>query len=324
MSTFDKLFKIGQYTDPSGLTGCSVIISEAGATPGYSVRGGSPNTRDTDALRPENNRKAVHGVSLSGGSAFGLATGDGIVQYLEERGIGREIRGGVVPNVVGASLFDLGLEGNLIRPDREFGYRAAELAFSEQKFQSGNHGAGAGATVGTIKGMAAAMKGGIGFKLLQQGELFVAALIAVNAVGDIFEEEQGRLIAGLRGADGRLASSSELFLREYQNFNDLFSGNTVIGCVMTNGKLDKARTNKLADISHNGIARSVRPSHTTFDGDTLFALAAGEVEATFEAISIMAVEAVRLAVIDGVKSADTVGDLLSYRGYWDLSKEEVR
>lgn len=316
MRTFNELFKIGQYTDSSGLTGCTVIISETGATPGYSVRGGSPNTRDTDALRPENNRKAVHGVSLSGGSAFGLATGDGVVQYLEEQGIGREIKGGVVPNVVGASLFDLGLEGNQVRPDREFGYQAAKLAFTEQPFQSGNYGAGAGSTVGTIKGMAAAMKGGIGFHLLRQGELFVAAVIAVNAVGDIFEEESGRLIAGLRDDTGQISSSSEVLLKEYQNFDDLFSGNTVIGCVMTNAKLDKARTNKLADISHNGIARSVRPSHTTFDGDTLFALAAGEVPATFEAVSILAVEAVRKAVLDGVKSAGTVGELLAYEDYW--------
>lgn len=314
MNTIFDYFKIGQYTDNNGMTGCTVIVSETGATGGVCVRGGSPNTRDTDALKSENNRKVVHGITLSGGSAFGLSASDGVARFLEEKRIGRDVRFGVVPNVCGASLFDLKCGMPDVRPDSNAGYLACQAAFQQQPFRNGNYGAGTGAVVGTVNGLDNAMKGGIGLSTLTHGELIVSAVVAVNAVGDVYDETAGSFIAGARQDSSLLFAHSEtLFLQKYQDFRDLFSGNTVIGCVMTNASLDKPRTNKLADICHNGIARSIRPAHTTFDGDTMFALCANEVSATFEAVSILAVEAVRQAIVTGVKQAATYQTYLSYQ-----------
>lgn len=317
MDIINGAFKIGQYTDVEAMTGCTVILSEKGAVPGVSVRGGSPNTRDTDALRPENNRKFVHGVVLSGGSAYGLSAGDGVVKFLEEKKIGRDMNVAVIPNVVGASLFDLKCGSATVRPDSRAGYLACVDAFESTAFHQGNYGAGTGAAVGGINGRQSVMKAGIGYSCIQAGRLSVAAVIAVNAVGDIYDEETAQFIAGARSETGQLGISEQVFLQHYQNFSDTFSGNTVIGCVMTNATLDKARTNKLADISHNGIARAVRPAHTTFDGDALFALCSGEIEATFESVAILSVEAVRRAIVSGVKNAETYEHYLSYKDYFN-------
>lgn len=315
MERIQPFFKVGHYTDKEAMTGCTVIIAEKGATGGVCVRGGSPNTRDTDALRSENNRKAVHGITLSGGSAFGLSASDGVVNYLEEHHIGRDVGIGVVPNVSGASLFDLGMGRKDVRPDSSFGYRACEAAFNNEPFLAGNVGAGTGASVGNINGLEHAMKGGIGSCTFQLGELFVSAVVAVNAVGDIYDEQQQIFLAGAREGE-KIGCSEAIFLERYQDMRDMYSGNTVIGCVMTNAAFPKAKVNKLADISHNGIARAVRPAHTTFDGDTMFVLCANQIEATFEAVSILTVEAVRQAILDGVKQAETYGDYLSYKDYY--------
>ncbi|MBO1307623.1 P1 family peptidase [Enterococcus sp. 669A] len=315
MTAIQPFFRIGQYTDEEAMTGCTVIIAEEGATGGVCVRGGSPNTRDTDALKSENNRKVVHAVTLSGGSAFGLSASDGVVKFLESRQIGRDVGIGVVPNVSGASLFDLGIGNKGTRPDSTFGYRACEAAFRNEPFLAGNHGAGTGASVGNINGLENAMKGGIGSHTIQHGELFVSAVVAVNAVGDIYDEEQQQFLAGARNGQ-EIGCSEAIFLERYLDLRDMYSGNTVIGCVMTNATFPKAKVNKLADISHNGIARAVRPAHTTFDGDTMFVLCANQVEATFEAVSILTVEAVRQAILDGVKKAETYGDYLSYKDYY--------
>ncbi|MGX7124496.1 P1 family peptidase [Enterococcus viikkiensis] len=314
MEAYQEFFRIGQYTDAEAMTGCTVIVCQDGVTGGVSVRGGSPNTRDTDALKSENNRKFVHGVTLSGGSAFGLAANAGVVDFLEENNIGRDMGITYVPNVVGASLFDLRIGRSGVRPDYQAGRKACEAAFDGQLFQAGNYGAGTGCSVGTVNGPQQAMKGGIGLHTMRHGDLWVTAVIAVNAVGDVFEEEAGKIIAGARKTgESRIGFSEELFLEHYQNESGLFEGNTVIGCVMTNATFPKAKMNKLADISHNGIARAIRPSHTTYDGDTLFVLGANQIEASFEAVSILTVEAVRQAIIKGTKAAETYGDYLAYQ-----------
>lgn len=219
-----------------------------------------------------------------------------------------------VPNVVGASLFDLRIGRSDIRPDYQAGQKACEAAVAGQLFQAGNYGAGTGCSVGTVNGPQLAMKGGIGLHTIRHGKLWVTAVIAVNAVGDVFEEEVGKIIAGARKTgESKIGFSEELFLEHYQNESGLFEGNTVIGCVMTNATFPKAKMNKLADVSHNGIARAIRPSHTTYDGDTLFVLGANQIEAGFEAVSILAVEAVRQAIIKGTKAAETYGDYLAYQ-----------
>lgn len=296
------------------MTGCTVIISEAGATGGVYVRGGSPNTRDTDALKSENNRKHLHAVTLSGGSGFGLSASDGVVNFLEAKKIGRDVGVTVVPNVSGASLFDLKMANGEVRPDSLAGRKACEDAFSDAAFQMGNFGAGTGASVGTINGQENAMKGGIGLHTVTHQDLFVTAVVAVNAVGDIFDEAQQKFIAGTR-RNQTMGHAEEIFLEKYLQGDDLFSGNTVIGCVMTNGTLAKNKANKLADLSHNGIARSVRPAHTTYDGDTMFVLAANQIPASFEAMAILTVEAVRQAIIKGVQAAETYGNYLASKDF---------
>lgn len=314
MNDILKHFKIGQATDTKHMTGCTVIVSETGAVGGVSVRGGSPNTRDTDALKSENNRKHIHAVTLSGGSGFGLSASDGVINYLESKGIGRDVGIGVVPNVCGASLFDLGVGSKDVRPDKTMGLAATQAAFENSPFQNGNYGAGTGATIGSINGRENAMKGGIGFSSLSQGKLTVAAVIAVNAVGDVFDTQRNQLMAGARVANSsELIDSETIFLKNYRDLKDLFSGNTVIGAILTNATFTKPQANKLADIGHNGFARAIRPAHTMFDGDTLFALCAGEVEATFEAVSILAVRAVEEAILTAVKEAETFDNFLAYR-----------
>ncbi|MBV7389263.1 P1 family peptidase [Enterococcus sp. ALS3] len=314
MEPWQKFFKIGHYTDQTNMTGCTVIVAENGATGGVYVRGGSPNTRDTDALKSENNRKFLHAVTLSGGSGFGLSASDGVVGFLEKKKIGRDVGVTVVPNVSGASLFDLKIANSEVRPDSEAGRLACEAAFSEEIFQSGNFGAGTGATVGTINGSENAMKGGIGIHTLTYGELFVTAVIAVNAVGDIYDEEKNQFIAGTRRGT-TMGHAEEILLEKYLTDSDLYSGNTVIGCVMTNAMMPKNKANKLADLSHNGIARAVRPAHTTYDGDTMFILAANEIPASFEAVSILTVRAVRAAILEGVQAAESYAPFLAAKDF---------
>lgn len=306
-------FLIGHNTNRTAMTGCTVVIAPHGATPGVSVRGGSPNTRDTDALHPENNREYAHGIVLSGGSGFGLAACDGVLQVLEEKKIGRKIGDQIIPNVSGASLFDLKIGDSKVRPDKQAGFLAAQNAFQKNSQLTsppqGNFGAGTGGVVGAINGLENAMKGGLGYCELSQGDLKVAAVIAVNAAGDVYDEKTNQFVAGARS--GKTLGISEKIFLEKAQLNDVFSGNTVIGCVITNASLNKGKTNKLADVSHNGIARAVRPAHTTYDGDTLFALCSHEISASFEAVEILAVESVRQAILNGVQHAETYGTFLA-------------
>ena len=306
--------KVGHATDPVGLTGCTVVLCEAGAVGGVDQRGGAPGTRETDLLRPMHLVQKVHGVMLAGGSAFGLAAADGVMRYLAERGVGVKAGPARVPIVPAAILFDLAVGSADARPDAEMGY-AACLAASDAAVAQGNVGAGTGCSAGKLLGARHATKTGIGSAAIELGGgLVVAALIAVNPFGDVVDEA-GRIIAGtrplrtgplrgegyadtlvlLRGMTGRLA------LR--------IAGATVIGVVATNARLDKEQVNKVAQMAQDGLARTIRPAHTLFDGDTIFALATGRVRASVTLVGAYAAEAVAQAIIAAAQTAVAAGGL---------------
>lgn len=319
---FRQTFLLGNAQDLTAMTGCTAIIAPAGAVCGVDVRGGSPGTRDTDALNPLCNRQTVHGILLSGGSAFGLDAVGGLMKLLEEKGIGRDVGVTVVPNVCSAVLFDLKCGDFRIRPDASMGKAAGNAAFLHQPFLSGNYGAGTGATVGKRNGAENAMKGGLGSAVCRCGRLYAAAIFAVNCVGDVIEH--GRILAGARKAGSMdFAGSEQLILQSAEAEKDLFSirsaadresegeGNTVIGVILTNADLNKAQSTRLASQGHNAIARTVYPAHSIYDGDTVFAMASGEVSASQDAVGVLAAHAAEEAILDAVRSAQTWGPYLS-------------
>ncbi|MFP3040893.1 P1 family peptidase [Treponema primitia] len=311
--------RIGQEQNPDAATGCTVIICEEGAVCGVDVRGGSPGTRDTDALNPINNRKYVHAVLLSGGSSFGLDAAGGVMRFLEERGIGRDVEVTKIPNVCAAILFDLKCGDSRIRPDAAMGYAACENAFRGEVFHSGNFGAGTGATVGKTRGRRFAMKGGIGAAAFRYGDLETGAIAAVNCVGDVTYRDT--IIAGALTDDRRsFADSERIILEKYREGNDFFSGdsadgmadgNTVLGCIITNAAMDKAGAGRLAAQGQNGIARVIRPSHSIFDGDTVFALCTGKVKTTADAAAILCAAAMETAILNAIRNARSLGDYLA-------------
>ncbi len=306
-------FLIGNAENKEAGTGCTVIINENGAVAGVDVRGGSPGTRETDALNPSNHRQCIHAVALAGGSAFGLDAAGGVMKFLEERGIGRDVGVAKVPIVCSAILFDLKCGDYKIRPDGFMGYEACRNAYTQLP-KEGNYGAGTGATIGTTKGLDYAMKGGLGMTCFQSGELKVGAVIAVNCVGDIFDPKENRLIAGMLCEDRTtLADTEKEILANYEDHADFYSGNTIIGTIITNAKLTKAQANKLASISHNGIARAVRPAHTIYDGDTLFTMASGQVDANIDAVAVLAAHAVEEAILSAVRNAEQAYGYTAYR-----------
>jgi len=308
--------EIGHAQNLEAATGCTVVLCKAGAMAGVDVRGGSPGTRETDALDPVNLRTSVHAVLLAGGSAFGLDAAAGVMQYLEEKQIGRDVGVTKVPIVCGAILFDLCCGDFRVRPDKKMGYEACANACAGARTPTpqGNVGAGTGAVVGKIHGYDYAMKGGLGTACFREGELLVGAVMAVNCVGDVYDCESGKIIAGLLSEDkAQCEGTEEYMLADYQDKTDFFSGNTVIGVVVTNAKLTKAEAKKLASVSHNGIARTIRPAHSVFDGDTIFSMATGTVEANIDVVGILAVRAVEKAIISAIKSAETLAGFPSYR-----------
>jgi L-aminopeptidase/D-esterase-like protein len=313
--------EVGHATDLEALTGCTVVLCRAGAIAGGCVRGLAPGTRETDLLHPGTLVEKVQAVLLTGGSAFGLAAADGVMRYLEEHGIGYDTGVARVPIVPGAVLFDLALGDPHIRPDAAMGYTAC-LAASIQEARQGNIGAGTGATLGKLLGMAQAMKAGLGMASLRAGSLVVAALVAVNAFGDVLDPATGKLIAGARDVHtGGLVNTSRA-LRYNLLRDDRTLRNTVIGVVATNAQMDVAQVNNVAAAAHDGLARAIRPAHTLYDGDTLFALATGEVSAHQALVSDMAAEVVALAVLNGVWAAEAAGGLPAARSL-AVDKQEV-
>ncbi|MDR1387113.1 MAG: P1 family peptidase [Propionibacteriaceae bacterium] len=306
-------FRIGQVCQHQAATGCTVVICPAGAVAGVDVRGGSPGTRDTDALNPVMNRRSVHAVLLAGGSAFGLDAAAGVMRDLEARGVGRDVGVTVVPNVCAAVLFDLALGRSDVRPDAAMGYEACQRAWAGQGFKSGSHGVGVGATVGKGLGSGGAMKGGQGAAAFRQGELLVGAVVAVNCVGDVLAD--GRVLAGARGPDGAFVDSASVIVRAYDQPRDFFSdaGATVLICLLSNARLSKSEATKVAQLGHDGLARRIRPAHTVFDGDTCFALCSGLVDTTVDAVGVMAAAAVEAAIVDAVVQAESRDGLLAHR-----------
>lgn len=306
-----KGLKVGQIQDEDGLTGCTVVICEEGAVCGVDVRGSAPGTRETDLLDPINMIQKVHAVVLSGGSAFGLESTCGVSQYLEEKNIGFDVGVAKVPIVVGAVLFDLAVGNPKCRPNKKMGYKACEVA-SDTVLKQGNFGAGCGATVGKIKGPEYAMKGGIGsYSIKLENGLVVSALIAVNAFGDVYED--GNVIAGvLDDTKTRVLNSYEL-MKQGINKGGFSIDNTTIGIVATNAKLDKAGCKKISQMAHDGYAKAIFPIHTPHDGDTIFTMATGEIETDITLLGSIAAEVVEKSIINAIKNASDVKNILSYK-----------
>lgn len=290
-------FLVGHAQDIDNATGCTAILCKDGALAGVDVRGGSPASRETELLRPENTVQQIHCVMLSGGSAYGLEAGDGAMAFLEEQGIGFDVGIGRVPIVCGASLFDLELVSAKRRPDKAMGYAACQNAWRGGEPAQGNVGAGTGATVGKFYNTERMMKCGIGIWAGQIGDVQCGAIVAVNALGDVVDWESGRILAGLLNEDRTgFADTRRCMYQELQKSRNLWSGNTTIGCVITNARLDKCQCRKAAVIAHDGYAQSIRPAHCTVDGDTLFVMASGQVEVAPDSFYAMASEAVARAV----------------------------
>jgi L-aminopeptidase/D-esterase-like protein len=301
--------KVGHHTLTQRPTGCTVILAEKGAVAGVDVRGSAPGTRETDLLDPINTVQQVHAIVLSGGSAYGLDSASGVMRYLEEREIGFPIGAGVVPIVPAAILFDLSVGDFKIRPDAACGYAAAKSA-STGPVEEGNVGAGAGATVGKMGGMKRAMKGGLGSAAITLPDgLVVAALVAVNARGNIVDPSTGRVVAGARTEDGKSVADIHAMMRDGSvDFEALPLQNTTLGVVATNARLTKAQAKKIAEMAHDGLARAIVPAHTSGDGDTIFALATGTrtADVNVDRIGGLAADAMTDAILRAIRAAKSI------------------
>lgn len=302
---------VGHDTNLEAATGCTAILTPTGAVGGVDVRGGAPGTRETDLLNPSCLVERVHGVMLAGGSAFGLAAADGAMRWLEARGHGFDVRIAKVPIVPAAILFDLGVGRADVRPDAAAGYAACEAATADP-VQEGSVGAGTGATVGKLRGPAFMTKGGLGSAGIQLGDgLIVAALAVVNALGDVVDPHSGRIVAGLRGDDGR----------SFPGTINLLAGgltgergwiptqpsapatNTTIAVVATNAALTKSEATKVAQMAHDGFARAIRPVHMPQDGDLCFVLSLGDHPAQVGMVGVLAAEVLAAAIVRAVLTA---------------------
>jgi L-aminopeptidase/D-esterase-like protein len=295
--------RIGHMQNDEAATGCTVILCPPNTVGGVDQRGGAPATRETDLLRPMHIVQHVNAILLTGGSVFGLSAADGVVRYLSEKGIGFSTLDQVVPIVPAAALYDLNIGTSGIYPDSAMGY-AACLAASDGPVHNGAIGMGAGAKVGNMMGVHYATRTGIGSAAIDLGNgLLVAALVAVNVVGDIVNE-RGEIIAGLRAAPNSQEFVGTLNMLKMMGGASIPGGtNTIIGIIATNAKLDKDETNKLAQMAHDGIAQAVRPAHTMHDGDTLFALATGDIQADPFLVSAFAAEVVAEAIRNAVSKS---------------------
>jgi L-aminopeptidase/D-esterase-like protein len=310
-----KGLAVGHETLTERPTGCTVVLATAGAVAGVDVRGSAPGTRETDLLSPINLVDRVHAIVLAGGSAFGLDAASGVVRWLEERSIGFDVTVARVPIVPAAILFDLGMGDASIRPTAECGYRAASRAHTGP-VQEGSVGAGAGATVGKAQGLARAMKGGVGSAaiVLPDG-LAVAALVAVNAWGDVVDPRTGEILAGTRGDDDGSLADTRRLLRAGVRMPQRPGQNTTLGVVATNARLTKTQATKVAQMAHDGLARAVIPAHTPLDGDTIFALSTGERDVDDDLLTIgaLAADATAEAIVRAVRAATSAGGVPAAR-----------
>jgi len=305
--------KVGNVENLEALTGCTIILIEEGAVCGVDVRGSAPGTRETELLDPINSVTEVHAICLAGGSAFGLDSASGVMQFLEEKGIGLDVGVARVPIVPGAVLFDLPVGNSKIRPDKKMGHEAARKA-AKGAFPFGNIGAGCGATVGKVTGLENCMKGGLGSaSLTLDNGLVIGAIVAVNAVGDIRDPSNREIIAGPIDPETGELIDSLLYLQENMKSTILPGTNTTIGAVAVNAKLTKAEAKKVAQIAQNGLARTIYPVHTMLDGDTVFALATGGGTYPVDLIGSLAAQVMEEAIIVAIKSADKVSGIPSFR-----------
>jgi L-aminopeptidase/D-esterase-like protein len=293
--------EVGHAQDGDALTGCTVVLCRKGAVAGVDVRGGAPGTRETDLLDPVNLVEKVHAVVLAGGSAFGLDSASGVMQYLQEKKIGFPVGRTRVPIVPAAILYDLGIGRADIRPDAAMGYRAA-ISASSKKPEEGNVGAGTGASVGKMRGMKFAMKSGIGTSSMEILGTVIGALVVVNAIGDVVDPGSGIKVAGMK-------TGTTLEWMKRNEAPRAVRSNTVIGVVATNAKLSKAQATKVAQMAQDGLARAIRPAHTQFDGDTIFTLATGQREADVSLVGAFAAEVMAEAIVRAVKMAGPAGGL---------------
>ncbi len=293
--------EVGHAQNEQALTGCTVILCRDSAVAGVDVRGSAPGTRETDLLNPLNLVQQVHAIVLAGGSAFGLDSATGVMRYLEEQQIGFNTGDAKVPIVPAAILYDLSLGQASVRPDSAMGYLAASQASSAPPAE-GNVGAGTGASIGKIRGLKYAMKAGLGTWSIDINGLVIGALVAVNALGDVIDPKTGKKLAGLR-------SGSTLEWMKKNKPRAAVQSNTVIGVIATNAKLDKAEATKVAQMAHDGLAQTIRPAHTMYDGDTIFALATGEQTADVSLVGAFAAEVMAEAIVRAVKLAKSAGGL---------------
>lgn len=313
--------RLGHHTLDTRPTGCSVVLCEDDAVAGVDVRGAAPGTRETDLLDPSNYVQKIQAVLLSGGSAYGLAAAAGVVRFLEERGRGFPIGAGVVPIVPAAVLMDLGVGDFSIRPDAEAGYKAC-LDATKRPSIEGNVGAGAGATVGKLFGSPFAMKGGLGTAswTIPDSGIVIGAVVAVNAVGDVYHPVTGRILAGARNEAGDGFRDTVAAMMDGYGAAAPAGTNTTIGVIATNAPFDKAQLRKIAQMAHDGFARAINPIHTMYDGDTIFALSTGKatnVAADVTVIGTIAAKVMAHAVARAVMQAGSLPafDLPAWRDY---------
>ena len=304
--------RIGQTENREAGTGCTVFLSEAGMHAGLDVRGGGPASRETPLLSPLSSAQKIHGVVLAGGSAFGLSAAGGVMRYLQEHGIGFDVGVTRVPLVVQSDLFDLTVGAADVYPDEAMGYKACEKAFQEANYRDGNYGAGCGATVGKIAGMERCMKTGVGSYALQEGDLKIGAIVALNALGDVFDWKSGRQIAGMLTEDGSgFADTSEVMKKSIKALKNRFVENTTLGVIIINARFHKNSLCKIAGMGHDGYARSIRPVHSSIDGDTIYALSVGDVTADRDVVGLLAAEVISEAIIRAVMSAESAYGFLA-------------
>lgn len=306
-----KGIKVGHSQSEEGMTGCTVIICDKGATGGVDVRGSAPGTRETDLFKPDKLVDRVHAIVLSGGSAFGLEAASGVMRYMEEQGIGFDVGYTKVPIVASAVIFDFVIGDWRIRPDIKMGYEAAGNA-SSGECRQGNVGCGTGATIGKINGIQGAMKSGLGSATVRIGELVVSAIVAVNSFGDVYDYETGSQLAGVYDYKSKGLLNTYEIMKERGRSGSFGMENTTIGVVATNAILSKAEANKVAELAQNGLARSINPVHTMLDGDTVFTMATNEIKGDINLIGTMASEAMSRAITNGVVNAFSCCSLLSY------------
>lgn len=306
--------KIGHSNNTDGGTGCSVIICESGAVGGVDVRGGAPGTRETDLLNPVQLVNSIHAIVLSGGSAFGLDAASGVMEYLEDRNIGFDVGVTKVPIVCQAVIFDLICGDKKVRPNKEMGVMACKDSESYTENVNGNVGAGTGATVGKFRGSNFSMKGGLGTYAIEVGDLKIGAIVAVNCLGDVINPINGEIIAGALKDDMKsFANTEKLMIEQYNVNNNTFNGNTTIGVIVTNGDITKAEANKIASMSHNAFARTMRPAHTMLDGDTIFTMATGKVKCDINSLGLLATKVMEEAVVRAIKETQGAYGFKSFK-----------